>query len=100
LLLLLQLKMNELPELVARKIYKYKLEYVFIDIVNKNHKLLEAYKSYFKNLNVYNHHNGIPKNIDDRLYVFSFNMFPENYEPSGGINWERLENINLEFWNS
>ena len=35
--------MNELPDLVARKIWKYKLDYVFKDIKTKNHKLIRKH---------------------------------------------------------
>jgi len=40
----INLTLKELPDLVTRKIWKYRLNYVFNDIKNKNHKLLKIYK--------------------------------------------------------
>lgn len=49
--------MNELPELVVKKIWKYRLDYVFQDVNNCNHKLLvkfiDLYKPRLNNLRVF-----------------------------------------------
>lgn len=68
--------MNELPDLISRKIWKYKYNYLLNDINNYNHKLLTKYCKF---------------NI-------SFNLYPENYEPSGSVNLSRLSNVNLHIF--
>lgn len=70
--------MNELPELIGRKIWKYRFNYVLQDINKYNHKLLDKYDHYFKNIYGFKHNGGIPIDKLDRIYIFSFNMLPEN----------------------
>lgn len=45
---------------------------------------------YFNYLQPYQHHTGNPK---DGLYVYSFSIFPEEYQPSGSVNASRINNI-------
>lgn len=50
----------------------------------------EKESEYFNYLQPYQHHTGNPK---DGLYVYSFSIFPEEYQPSGSVNASRINNI-------
>tara|TARA_B110000261_G_scaffold157914_1_gene193591 strand:+ start:90 stop:1373 length:1284 start_codon:yes stop_codon:yes gene_type:complete len=52
--------------------------------------------SYFRNLQHYNHHSSISKK---GIYVYSFALNPEEYQPTGFINFSKLNNVNLELTN-
>jgi hypothetical protein len=52
--------------------------------------------SYFNLVQPYQHHTNIP---DIGIYVYSFSLCPENYQPSGSLNFSRIDSasLNLNF---
>lgn len=49
---------------------------------------------YFRQWQPFVHHTRIP---DSNLYLYSFALRPEEHQPSGAINFSRIDNSNLEF---
>ena len=45
---------------------------------------------YYNYLQPYQHHSGNPK---DGMYMYSFSIFPEDFQPSGSVNASRINNI-------
>lgn len=45
---------------------------------------------YFNYLQPYQHHTG---NIKDGVYMYSFSLFPNDYQPSGSVNCSRINKI-------
>lgn len=53
-------------------------------------RITEKEAEYFNYLQPYQHHTGNPK---EGLFVYSFSIDPENYQPSGSCNMSRINNI-------
>lgn len=49
--------------------------------------------AYFNLIQPYQHHSVIPK---AGVYVYSFSLFPESFQPSGSCNMSRLKSIQLQ----
>lgn len=49
---------------------------------------------YFNYLQPYQHHTGNPK---DGLFIYSFSIFPEEFQPSGSVNASRINNLQFYF---
>ena len=49
---------------------------------------------YFRKLQPYNHHTNIPQK---HIYVYSFGLNPEKYQPSGTCNFSKLDTIKMVF---
>jgi hypothetical protein len=47
---------------------------------------------YFNVIQPYQHHTVVPK---EGVYVYSFSLFPEKFQPSGACNMSRIKNIQL-----
>ncbi len=55
-------------------------------------RIEEKDASYFNIIQPYQHHSVIPK---EGIYVYSFSLSPEKFQPSGACNMSRLKNIHL-----
>ncbi len=66
-----------------------------ITIENSN-RISSRKSSYFRTLQQYNHHSNVSSK---GIYVYSFALKPEEYQPSGFINFSKLNNVNLELTN-
>lgn len=53
----------------------------------------EKDSAYFNLIQPYQHHSVIPK---AGVYVYSFSLFPESFQPSGSCNMSRLKSIQLQ----
>ena len=49
---------------------------------------------YYNYYNQYNHHRNIPK---DGIYCYSFSLYPDETQPSGTCNFNKLKNIHMNF---
>ena len=49
---------------------------------------------YFRLVQPYKHHTGIPSK---HIYVYSFGIRPEDHQPSGSINFSRIDNAQLHY---
>ena len=47
---------------------------------------------YFNLIQPYQHHTFIPK---EGIYVYSFSLFPESFQPSGNCNMSKLNKIQM-----
>mgnify|MGYP006124901031 CR=1 FL=1 len=48
--------------------------------------------SFFSLIQPYQHHTGIPKN---GIYLYSFSLYPEKFQPSGSCNMSRIHKVQL-----
>ncbi|QOI90199.1 major capsid protein [Pyramimonas orientalis virus] len=62
-------------------------------IFNGIDRFEEKDASYFNLIQPYQHHTVIPK---AGIYVYSFSLFPENFQPSGTCNMSRINKIQLQ----
>ena len=62
-------------------------------IFNGIDRFEEKDASYFNLVQPYQHHTVIPKS---GIYVYSFSLYPENFQPSGSCNMSRLNKIQLQ----
>lgn len=53
-------------------------------------RITEKEAEYFNYLQPYQHHTGNPK---EGLFIYSFSIDPENFQPSGSCNMSRINNI-------
>ena len=53
----------------------------------------EKDSTYFNLIQPYQHHSVIPK---AGVYVYSFSLFPESFQPSGSCNMSRLKSVQLQ----
>jgi len=49
---------------------------------------------YYRLVQPYQHHSSIPKAF---VYCYSFALFPEDAQPSGSLNFSRIDNIEMNF---
>lgn len=49
--------------------------------------------AYFRQVQPYQHHTNIPKGF---VYSFSFALHPEEANPSGALNWSRLDSVMMD----
>jgi hypothetical protein len=50
---------------------------------------------YFSEVQPYQHHSNIPE--VPGIYVYSFSLYPEEHQPSGTLNFSRLNNVKFEY---
>jgi hypothetical protein len=62
-------------------------------IFNGIDRFEEKDASYFNLIQPYQHHTVIPK---AGVYVYSFSLYPENFQPSGSCNMSRINKIQLQ----
>ena len=62
-------------------------------IFNNNDRLEVQEKDFYQNLQTYKYHNGI---THEGIYVLSFALKPEEFQPSGTQNMSRLNNQELQ----
>ena len=62
-------------------------------IFNGIDRFEEKDASYFNLIQPYQHHTVIPK---AGIYVYSFSLYPENFQPSGSCNMSRINKIQLQ----
>ena len=58
--------------------------------LNEYYKIKDREDMYFTHIQPYQHHTNIP-DTSDRIYVYSFALQPEDYQPSGTCNFSRLK---------
>jgi hypothetical protein len=61
--------------------------------LNGHERFQERDGDYFKLVQPYQHHTRIPRN---NIYVYSFALKPEEYQPSGSCNFSRIDNAQLK----
>ena len=49
---------------------------------------------YYRLVQPYQHHSSIPKSF---VYCYSFALFPEDAQPSGSLNFSRIDNVDMTF---
>ena len=49
---------------------------------------------YFSVIQPYQHHRNSP---DNGIYLYSFSLRPEDYQPSGTLNFSRLDNFKIRY---
>ena len=62
-------------------------------IFNGYDRFEEKDSAYFNLVQPYQHHTVIPKT---GIYVYSFSLYPENFQPSGACNMSRINKIQLQ----
>lgn len=62
-----------------------------VTVYDKN-RVIKIDENYFNYVNPYYHHPSIPYS---GIYSYSFALFPDQYQPSGAINFSRLSNKKL-----
>ena len=62
-------------------------------IFNGIDRFEEKDSAYFNLVQPYQHHTVIPKT---GIYVYSFSLYPENFQPSGSCNMSRINKIQLQ----
>ena len=62
-------------------------------IFNGIERLEEKEASYYNLIQPYQHHTVVPK---EGIYVYSFSIYPEQYQPSGSCNMSRLKKTQLK----
>jgi hypothetical protein len=62
-------------------------------IFNGIDRFEEKDASYFNLIQPYQHHTVIPK---AGVYVYSFSLYPENFQPSGSCNMSRINKVQLQ----
>jgi hypothetical protein len=61
-------------------------------MLNGNERIEAKDASYFNLIQPYQHHTVVPKS---GIYVYSFSMYPEQFQPSGSCNMSRINKIEL-----
>jgi hypothetical protein len=61
--------------------------------VNSLQRFATMEGKYFRQVQPYQHHSAIPKGF---IYTFSFALHPEDPQPSGALNFSRLDNVTLD----
>jgi len=69
--------------------------YSFKLIINGTDRFKERPGEYFRLVQNYDHHTGIPSNY---IYVYSFAIRPEEHQPSGTCNFSRIDSAQLNFF--
>jgi hypothetical protein len=64
-------------------------------IINGTDRFKERPGEYFRTVQAYDHHTRIPSNY---IYVYSFAIKPEEYQPSGTCNFSRIDSSSLNFF--
>jgi len=62
------------------------------EITINDQRFVKRDANYFKQLQPYYHHSGISNN---EVFMFSFSLNPDNFQPSGSINFSRLDSAYL-----
>ena len=60
--------------------------------INGQERFYPRSSKYFRLVQPLNHHTNIPENF---IYFYSFSIFPEKNQPSGSINFSRIDNSKL-----
>jgi hypothetical protein len=60
--------------------------------INGQERFYPRSGKYFRLIQPYNHHTSIPENF---IYFYSFSLYPEKHQPSGSINFSRIDNSRL-----
>ena len=60
--------------------------------VNNHDRFNVRYGSYFRLVQCFQHHTRVPQAF---IYVYSFAIRPEDYQPSGSLNMSRIDNCTL-----
>lgn len=55
-------------------------------------RIEEKDASFFSLIQPYQHHTSIPKG---GIYLYSFSLYPENFQPSGSCNMSRINNVQI-----
>lgn len=63
-------------------------------MLNSHERFAVRPQTYFRQVQPYQHHTRIPDNF---IYVYSFGIRPEEYQPSGTVNMSRIDNAQLKF---
>lgn len=61
---------------------------------NNQDRFQTRYARVFTHVQPFFHHTSIPKLLG--IFVYSFSLFPEEYQPNGTFNFSRIDNPNLE----
>lgn len=62
-------------------------------LLNGMDRFEEKDATYFNLIQPYQHHTVIPK---AGIYVYSFSLYPESFQPSGACNMSRIKNVQLK----
>ena len=62
--------------------------------LNEFFKIKDREDMYFTHIQPYQHHTNIPP-ADEGIYVYSFSLQPEDYQPSGTCNFSRLKSSQI-----
>jgi hypothetical protein len=65
-------------------------------LISNNTRVDETDSSFFRTIQPYNHHSNVPGGINSiekkkYIYVYSFSLNPEEYQPSGTFNFSKLD---------
>lgn len=65
-------------------------------LISNNTRVDETDASFFRTIQPYNHHSNVPGGINSiekkkYIYVYSFSLNPEEYQPSGTFNFSKLD---------
>lgn len=65
-------------------------------LISNNTRVEETDASFFRTIQPYNHHSNVPGGINSiekkkYIYVYSFALNPEEYQPSGSFNFSKLD---------
>jgi len=61
-------------------------------LINGHERFTPRKAKYFRLVQPFNHHTNIPRNF---IYSYSFSLMPENSQPSGSLNFSRIDNSQL-----
>ena len=61
--------------------------------VNNLQRFAPMEAKYFRQVQPYQHHSAIPKGF---IYCYSFALHPEDPQPSGALNWSRLDSVIMD----
>jgi hypothetical protein len=59
---------------------------------NGNYRQQDRPPEYWNGIQSYSHHSGVP---NAGIYMYSFSLYPEKFQPSGACNMSRLNNVEL-----
>ena len=63
-------------------------------LINGNERQTHMPGQYYSTLTPYRHHTAVPNKL---IHVMPFSLFPESHQPSGSLNFSRLDNAELRF---
>ena len=83
-------------------------EYLFTDkyyehfskatiILEGNERFSKRNASYFRTLQPHNYHTNVPLNREKKIYLYSFALHPEKHQPSGFLNFYKINKAELKF---